>query len=92
MTCHETLTCFHEPFGDAFYYGPERISPTYMHNEAAIKKSGFENSTYDVVLRNIVDHVEVGLVTPATVTCLKFHCPEEKRNTSRPLMFESERQ
>ncbi|MCJ1293826.1 hypothetical protein MMC34_005382 [Xylographa carneopallida] len=29
-----------------------------MHNEAAIKKSGFESSTYDVVLRNILEHVE----------------------------------
>ncbi|MCJ1393035.1 hypothetical protein MMC18_005907 [Xylographa bjoerkii] len=29
-----------------------------MHNEAAIKKSGFEKSTYDVVLRNILDHAE----------------------------------
>ena len=70
MTCHETITCIHEPFGDSFYYGPERISPTYMHNEAAIKKSGFETSTYDVVLRNIFDYVEVSKV---------FHEKEETR-------------
>ncbi|MCJ1472796.1 hypothetical protein MMC13_001445 [Lambiella insularis] len=58
MTCHDNVVCYHEPFGDSFYYGPERISPTYMHNEVATKKSGFEKSTYDVVLCNILSHAE----------------------------------
>ena len=77
MTCHETITCFHEPFGDSFYYGPERISPTYMHNDTAIKKSGFEKSTYDVVLRNILDHAEVGFVFPIEDRCLELRFSEE---------------
>lgn len=59
MTCRETIECVHEPFGDAFYYGPERISPLYIHDEDAIVKSGFKNSTYAVVLRSILDDVEV---------------------------------
>ncbi|KEF56845.1 uncharacterized protein A1O9_07035 [Exophiala aquamarina CBS 119918] len=43
------LACVHEPFGDAFYYGPERLSPRYEEDEAARKASGFANSTYKTV-------------------------------------------
>ncbi|KAK5047742.1 hypothetical protein LTR84_006407 [Exophiala bonariae] len=43
------LACVHEPFGDAFYYGPERLSPRYEQDEAERKASGFANSTYKTV-------------------------------------------
>ncbi|KIX07310.1 uncharacterized protein Z518_01963 [Rhinocladiella mackenziei CBS 650.93] len=43
------LACVHEPFGDAFYYGPERMSARYEHDEDARKASGFSDSTYKTI-------------------------------------------
>lgn len=73
MTCYDTVTCFHEPFGDSFYYGPERVSPTHMHDEVGIKTSGFEKRTYDVVLCNILDHVEVSEAVRLTIFDFSDH-------------------
>lgn len=49
MTRRDILTCVHEPFGDAFYFGPERLSERYEEDEAARKESGFENSTFKTI-------------------------------------------
>ncbi|RMZ76378.1 hypothetical protein DV737_g4848, partial [Chaetothyriales sp. CBS 132003] len=43
------LTCVHEPFGDAFYYGPERLSSRFESDELARAQSGFDKSTYKTV-------------------------------------------
>ena len=29
MTRRDSLVCAHEPFGDSFYYGPERLGERY---------------------------------------------------------------
>lgn len=50
MTRHETLTCVHEPFGDAFYYGPERLSERFETDEEGRTKGGFGASTYQTIL------------------------------------------
>jgi len=50
MTRRDILECAHEPFGDAFYYGPERLSERYENDEEARRKSGFANSTYKTVI------------------------------------------
>lgn len=52
MTQHDTITCFHEPFGDAFYYGPERLSDRFP-NEIDRLNSGFSESTYASILESI---------------------------------------
>lgn len=52
MTRRDTLECAHEPFGDAFYYGPERLSKRYS-DEASRIKSGFSNTTYQDVLNRL---------------------------------------
>lgn len=52
MTRHD-LTCIHEPFGDAFYFGPERLSSRYEHDPKARHESGFEESTYKTIFDNI---------------------------------------
>ncbi|EOD45495.1 hypothetical protein UCRNP2_7786 [Neofusicoccum parvum UCRNP2] len=54
MTCRDTLQCVHEPFGDAFYFGPERLSERYEADEKARAESGFEESTY----RTIFDRID----------------------------------
>ncbi|KAK4169462.1 P-loop containing nucleoside triphosphate hydrolase protein [Cladorrhinum sp. PSN259] len=55
MTRHDILHCIHEPFGDAFYYGPERLSERFEDDEEARKKSGFAEVTYKDVLDQILD-------------------------------------
>jgi hypothetical protein len=53
MTRRDILTCVHEPFGDAFYFGPERLSPRYENDEKAREESGFANSTYKSIFERI---------------------------------------
>ncbi|KAK2630272.1 hypothetical protein QTJ16_001092 [Diplocarpon rosae] len=53
MTRQDTLTCVHEPFGDAFYFGPERLSTRYADDAKAREESGFSNSTYQAVFERI---------------------------------------
>lgn len=52
MTQHNTVECVHEPFGDPFYYGPERLSSRFADKQARLD-SGFSNSTYGSVLEMI---------------------------------------
>ncbi len=53
MTRRDILNCVHEPFGDAFYFGPERLSSRYENDEKARLDSGFSNSTYKTVFERI---------------------------------------
>jgi hypothetical protein len=76
MTRNESLHCVHEPFGDAFYYGPERLSSRFAEDEASRDKSGFNNSTYQTVFDNL-DNLgsEVRLLPPifaAGIVCSIF--------------------
>jgi hypothetical protein len=52
MTRRDILECAHEPFGDAFYYGPERLSNRY-DDEVSRIKSGFSKTTYKDVLNRL---------------------------------------
>lgn len=52
-TCQDTLACVHEPFGDAFYFGPERLSTRYEKDEKAREESGYMNSTYKTIFERI---------------------------------------
>lgn len=53
MTRQKTLKTFHEPFGDAFYYGPERLSDRYEKDEDARLQSGFSKTTYKDVMDSL---------------------------------------
>jgi hypothetical protein len=53
MTRRDILNCIHEPFGDAFYFGPERMSIRYENDEKAREDSGFANSTFKTVFQSI---------------------------------------
>lgn len=53
MTRRDTLQTAHEPFGDAWYFGPERLAERYEHDEKARKESGYSESTY----RSIFDRI-----------------------------------
>ncbi|KAK0312725.1 hypothetical protein LTR01_002387 [Friedmanniomyces endolithicus] len=53
MTRRKSLQTIHEPFGDAFYYGPERMGSRFEGDEEARAKSGFSNSTFKTILDRI---------------------------------------
>ncbi|EKD20539.1 uncharacterized protein L3040_004171 [Drepanopeziza brunnea f. sp. 'multigermtubi'] len=53
MTRQDTLRCVHEPFGDAFYFGPERLSARYEDDEKARQESGFANSSFKSIFERI---------------------------------------
>jgi len=55
MTRGDSLKCVHEPFGDAFYFGPERLSERFQNDEAARLKSGFSQTTYKTVMDRLGD-------------------------------------
>jgi hypothetical protein len=53
MTRRDILNCIHEPFGDAFYFGPERMSSRYENDEKVREDSGFANSTFKTIFESI---------------------------------------
>ena len=53
MTRRNSLQTIHEPFGDAFYYGPERMGSRFENDEQAREESGFSDSTFKTVLDRI---------------------------------------
>ena len=53
MTRRDALICVHEPFGDAFYFGPERLSDRYENDEKAREESGFANSTFKTIFERL---------------------------------------
>ena len=53
MTRRDTLQCVHEPFGDPFYYGSERLGTRYDDDDQARKDSGFSEMTYKDVFERL---------------------------------------
>ena len=47
------LQTIHEPFGDAYYYGPERMGARFEKDEETREKSGFAASTFKTILDRI---------------------------------------
>lgn len=66
MTSRDRLTCVHEPFGDAFYFGPERLGTRYENDEKSRNESGFADSTYKSVFDDILAQNEDVSVTRTT--------------------------
>ncbi|KAL1587660.1 hypothetical protein WHR41_03584 [Cladosporium halotolerans] len=60
MTRRNDMTCIHEPFGDAFYFGPERMGTRYENDEKAREESGFADSTFQTILDRIDSEKEEG--------------------------------
>jgi len=55
MTRRKSLSTIHEPFGDAFYFGPERMGARFENDEQAREESGFADSTFKTVMDRIDD-------------------------------------
>jgi len=66
MTRRNSLQTIHEPFGDAFYYGPERMGSRFENDEKARLESGFADSTFKTILDRIDDEAaEVCILSPS---------------------------
>ncbi|RGP69939.1 branched-chain-amino-acid aminotransferase 2 [Fusarium longipes] len=55
MARRDILESVHEPFGDAFYYGPEILSDRFRNDAATREQSGFSQKTYKDVLNEVMD-------------------------------------
>lgn len=53
MTRRDTIKSVHEPFGDAFYYGPERLSTRFEHDIQAREQGGVCRATYKTIFDQI---------------------------------------
>ncbi|KAK1769167.1 P-loop containing nucleoside triphosphate hydrolase protein [Phialemonium atrogriseum] len=60
MTRRDTLSCVHEPFGDPFYYGPERLSSRFEDDAALREATGYSKTTYKDVMDQIDAHSNEG--------------------------------
>lgn len=61
MMAHPKIsTCYHEPFGDAFFSGPERRCERYSEHENSTNMA----MTYGAILQNIVDRASKPQVLP----------------------------
>ncbi|KIH92151.1 hypothetical protein SPBR_03006 [Sporothrix brasiliensis 5110] len=54
MTRPDDISCAHEPFGDAFYFGPERLSARFADEPKLREESGFTKTTYKDVLDSLL--------------------------------------
>ena len=54
MTRRDTIQCEHEPLGEPFYYGPERMSERFMDDEAYRVKTGYADTTYQDIMSGLL--------------------------------------
>lgn len=50
MTRRDTMQSMHEPFGDPFYFGPERMHERFKDDAEHRIQSGYADKTYKSVL------------------------------------------
>ena len=55
MTRRDILESIHEPFGDAFYFGPEFLSDRFRDDAATREASGYSQKTYKDILDSIME-------------------------------------
>ena len=72
MTRRNSLQTIHEPFGDAYYYGPERMGSRFEEDEQAREESGFATSTFKTILDRI-EHEGEEVRLPSRLTRTHTH-------------------
>jgi len=88
MTRRDSLQCIHEPFGDAFYYGPERLGSRYENDEQTRVSSGFSNSTFKTVLDGLDrESAEVRYALPSAASFDAKPCSPVHEPTRSPSLF-----
>ncbi|CAK7274650.1 hypothetical protein SEPCBS57363_006272 [Sporothrix epigloea] len=54
MTRQDDLVCAHEPFGDAYYFGPEHLGSRFADEPQIREESDYANTTYKEVLDQLL--------------------------------------
>ena len=72
MTRRKSLQTIHEPFGDAFYFGPERMGSRFETDEESRLKSGFADSTFKTILDRIDSEAEEVCFPPIGISSSRF--------------------
>ena len=67
MTRRDILESVQEPFGDAFYYGPEFMSDRFRDDAAGREASGFSKKTYKDILDEIEENGKVRWFFPKSI-------------------------
>lgn len=60
------MLCVHEPFSDAYHWGPEKLSQRYEDVEERREKYGYKTYTYRTALQ-IIEDAAVEVVIPANL-------------------------
>ena len=55
MNREKDIICVHEPFSDAYHWGPEKLSERYEDIEKLRAENGYETYTYQTALQIIND-------------------------------------
>ena len=55
MNREKDFICVHEPFSDAYHWGPEKLSERYEDIEKLSVENGYETYTYQTALQIIND-------------------------------------
>ena len=76
MARRDILESVHEPFGDAFYYGPEILSDRFRNDTATREQSGFSQKTYKDVLNEVMDAGKDVSYFPSFMFMRAFELPE----------------
>lgn len=72
MARRDILQCGHEPFGDAFYFGPEFLSDRFRDDAAFRQSSEYSNTTFKDVLESLED-AEKEVCFHDNITHVQFH-------------------
>ncbi|CAK7274033.1 hypothetical protein SEPCBS119000_005961 [Sporothrix epigloea] len=56
MTRQDDLVCAHEPFGDAYYFGPEHLGLRFADQPQVRESSDYVHTTYKDVLDSLLTH------------------------------------
>ncbi|KAF4992989.1 hypothetical protein FGRMN_6793 [Fusarium graminum] len=90
MARRDILESVHEPFGDAFYYGPERLSERFSNDAATRDSSGFASKTYKDVLNEVMDAGKDGKRIFIKDMAYYLMTPDDKHTKIAPSMGEEE--
>ncbi|SPJ72871.1 uncharacterized protein FTOL_02600 [Fusarium torulosum] len=90
MARRDILESVHEPFGDAFYYGPERLSERFSNDAATRESSGFSSKTYKDVLNEVMDAGKDGKRIFIKDMAYYLMAPDDKPTKVAPSLGEEE--
>ncbi|KAF4969675.1 hypothetical protein FSARC_3121 [Fusarium sarcochroum] len=90
MARRDILESVHEPFGDAFYYGPEILSDRFRNDTVTREESGFSHKTYKDVLNEVMDAGKDGKRIFIKDMAYYLMTPDNKPTKTAPSLGEEE--